>query len=208
LAIKPSRDMLTTGLVGSYLLASAWAIMLLGTIVVLLGGVNKLDANLGMAFGGFAVVAGLLWIGGAICEAVGWAGLGRLYPGLPSWIGWLEGSLPILTLIMVVVMITVLDFVEAGAHFLFALQVLHFLTAGLWMATHGPRGLTTPGAVGYALALAGGVTLYALAMTHTDIETLALVLLVMFLAGGMVAHLATGILFARSRALADSVNTF
>lgn len=208
MATKPSRDMLTTGLVGSYLLASAWGIMLLGTIVVLLGGMSKLDASLGMAFGGFAVVAGLLWLGGAICEAVGWVGLGRLYPGMPSWIGWIEGALPILTLIMTVVMITVLDFVEPGAHFLVVVQILHFLLAGLWMATHGPRGLTLPGAIGYALALIGGVTIYVLAMTRTDVETLALVLLVVFLTGGMIAHLATGIVFARSRALADSVNTF
>lgn len=200
--------MLTTGLVGSYLLASAWGIMLLGTLVLLISGTSSLDQSMGLTFGAFAVIAGILWLGGAICEAVGWIGLGRLYPGLPRWIGWLEGSLPVLTLIMFVVMITVLDFVESGAHFLAILQITHFLTAGLWMATHGPRRVTLPAAIGYGLALAGGCSLYALAIARADPEVFGLVLLVVFLAGGTVAHLGTGTLFAKNRALADSVNTF
>jgi|GEM_PF-3323118 len=208
MAKKPSRDMLTTGLVGSYLLASAWGLMLLGTLVLLMGGMNSLDTQLGMTFGAFAVIAGLLWLGGAICEAIGWMGLGRLYPGLPGGIGWLEASLPVLTLVLFVVMVSLLDFVEAGAHFMAILQITHFLTAGLWMATHGPRRVTLPAAIGYGLALAGGCTLYALAIARSNPEVMGLVLLVIFLAGGTVAHLGTGVVFAKNRALADSVNTF
>jgi len=205
---KPSRDMLTTGLVGSYLLASAWGIMLLGAVVILVSGVNSLDASLGMAFGGFAIVAGILWLGGAICEAIGWIGLGRLYPGLPPWIGWLEGSLPVITLIIFAVLVAMLDFSEGAAHFMLWLQIAHFLGAFLWMVTHGPRGLTMPAAVGYGLALAGGLTLYALALTKTEIEIIGLILLVALLAGGTIGHLATGLFFGRTRVLADSVNTF
>lgn len=205
---KPSRDMLTTGLVGSYLLASAWGIMLLGSIVVLFGGFKSLDASLGVTFAGFAVVAGILWLGGAICEAIGWVGLGRLYPGLPPWIGWLEGSLPVLTLLIFAVLVAMLDFSEGAAHFMVLLQITHFLLAFLWMVTHGPRGLTAPAAIGYGLALAGGVTLYALALTGTDIEIFGLVLLIALLSGGTIGHLATGLFFSKTRVIADSVNTF
>ena len=205
---KPSRDMLTTGLVGSYLLASAWGILLLGAVVVLVAGTQSLDAAMGATFAGFAVVAGLLWLGGAICEAVGWIGLARLYPGLAAGIGWLEGSLPVLTLIIFAISVSVLDFSEGTLHFLAIMQILHFGGALGWMLTHGPRGTTTPAAVGYGIALAGGITLYLLALTGTNPELLGLVLFVAFLAGGTAAHLATGLFFGRSRALADSVNTF
>ena len=205
---RPSRDMLTTGLVGSYLLASAWSIMLLGTLVLLLGGVTSLDESVGFAFGVFAVIAGLLWLGGAICEGIGWIGLGRLYPGMPRWIGWLEAALPVMVLLVFAVMATVLDFIAAGVHFLALLAILQYVAAGMWMATHGPRAATLPAAIGYGLALAGGCTLYALALTQSDPEMFGLVLLVIFLAGGAIAHLGTGVLFSKNRALADSVNTF
>ena len=76
------------------------------------------------------------------------------------------------------------------------------------MLDHGPRNLTVPAAVGYGLALVGGIVLYVCALARIDIEAFALVLMVAFLSGGTAAHLATAILFSRSRTLADSVNTF
>lgn len=205
---KPSSSMLTTGLVGSWLLASAWAVMLLGAIVLLFTGVGTLDMQIGMSIGGFAVIAGLLWLGGAVCEGIGWIGLGRLHPGLPPVIGWLEAALPPLSLILFAVAITMLDLPDVIAHLMVILFLSHFLLAFVWMLRHGPRGLTVPAAIGYGLALAGGLTLYACALARVDVEAFALVLLVAFLTGGTAAHLATALLFSRSRALADSINTF
>ncbi len=205
---RPSRDMLTTGLVGSYLLASAWGLMLLGVIIILFQGTSSFDIAMGASMGGFAVVGGLLWLGGAVCEGVGWVGLGRLYPGLPTFVGWLEGSLPVLTLLILAVVVAMLDFSEGVAHVMMILQLTHFLLAMLWMLTHGPKRQTVPAAVGYGLAFVCGVVLYLLAMSGSNVETLGLLLVVALLAGGVMAHLATGLFFGKSRALADSVNTF
>lgn len=205
---RPSRDMLTTGLVGSYLLASAWGLMLLGVIIILIQGTSSFDMALGASMGGFAVVAGLLWLGGAVCEGIGWVGLGRLYPGLPTFVGWLEASLPVLTLLILAIVVAMLDFSEGVAHLMTTLQLTHFLLAMLWMLTHGPKRQTVPAAVGYGLTFACGVVLYLLAMSGSNVETLGLLLVVALLAGGVIAHLATGLFFGKSRALADSVNTF
>lgn len=208
MAAKPSRDMLTAGLVGSYLLASAWGIMLLGTLIILLQGLSSFDAELGGTLAGFGAIAVLLWLGGAVCEGIGWIGLGRLYPGLPSFLGWLEGAMPVMALLALVVTLAMFDFNEGLAHFMILVQLAHFTLAFLWMLNHKPRRQTVGAVIGYGLGLAAGGTLYALALAQAEVESIALLLLVVLLAGGTIAHLSTGIFFGKSRALADSVNTF
>lgn len=206
MAKKPSRDMLTAGVVGSYLMASAWSLVLLGVIVAIMGGIQSLET--GWIFGIFGVIAGLLWIGGAVCEGIGWIALGRLYPGTPPIIGWLEASLPVVGIIILTFAVTTFRAAPMMGHIVVVLQATHFLLAFLWLVTHGPRARNLPAGIGYGLALVSGVTLYILALSETRTEMGLIVLMFSYATGAAIAHFGTAVVLGKSRALADSVNTF
>lgn len=206
MAKKPSRDMLTAGVVGSYLIASAWLIVLLGTIVAIMGGIQSFEV--GWVFGMFGVIAGLLWIGGAVCEGIGWIALGRLYPGTPPLIGWIEASLPVVGIFILTFAVTTFSAGPAMGHIVVLIQATHYFLAFLWLVTHGPRSRTLPAALGYGLALLSGATLYILALAEARAEMLLVVLLFTYSTGAAIAHFGTAIVLGKSRALADSVNTF
>lgn len=216
MAKKPSRDMLTTGLVGGYLLASAWGVLLSGVLIVLVGGGTGTMSALDVFESGFAtlmitlgIVFVLLWLGGVICEAIGWVALGRLYPGMAPVIGWIEGAIPILAIMLTGI---TLGLAEGGitGHVIIVMQLVHFALAGMWMVRHHhpPHTPTLPATLGYALALIGGLTLYVLGLAEQSAEIMTYVLLITLLAGATIAHLGTAIMFGRSRALADSLETF
>ena len=64
------------------------------------------------------------------------------------------------------------------------------------------------GPLGYGLALLSGATLYILALAEARAEMLLVVLLFTYSTGAAIAHFGTAIVLGKSRALADSVNTF
>ncbi len=206
MAKKPSRDMLTAGVVGSYLMASAWLIVVMGTIVAIMGGIRSFE--MGWVFGMLGVIAGLLLIGGTVCEGIGWIALGRLYPGTPALIGWLEAALPVIILFIFSFALTTFRADPAMGHVVVVLLATHLFLAFLWMVTHQTRARTLPAALGYGLALLSGVTLYILALAEARAEMLQVVLLFTYATGAAIAHFGTAIVFGKSRALADSVNTF
>lgn len=208
MAKKPSRDMLTAGLVGSYLLASAWGILFISALIMLFVGSDNVGLQLGVNLAGIAIISGVLWVGGAICEGIGWIGLGRLHVGLPRVIGWLEGSLPVLSLVGLGIVTSAFRSAEAVAHGLIILQIAHYSLALAWLLPRRPRARALPAVIGYGLALAGGVGIYVLALVRAEPELVMTTLVFMGLGGATVAHLSTGLFFASQRLLADSVNTF
>lgn len=208
MAKKPSRDMLTAGVVGSYLLASAWGILFVSALILLFVGSDDIGFQLGVNLAGIAIISGVLWVGGAVCEGIGWVGLGRLHVGLPRIIGWLEGSLPVASLVGVAIVSTAFRNAEAVVHGLIILQLLHYVLALAWLLPRRPRGRALPAVIGYALALIGGGTLYALALARVEPQVVMTTLVFIGLGGATIAHLSTGLFFASQRLLADSVNTF
>ncbi|MBL8785433.1 MAG: hypothetical protein JNJ59_11060 [Deltaproteobacteria bacterium] len=209
MARKPSRDMLSAGLVGSYLLASVWGFIFILALLGLLDNGNIVDFFNGAVLIIFGFLCGMVWIGGAICEGIGWIGVGRLHDDMPRAIGWLEASLPILSVLTF--------FVQLGSnfhadftviHILIIFQLLHYLLAFAWLLTCKPRARSLPASIGYALALIGGGGLYALAVARADPQVYMTTLVLVGLGGATVAHLSTGLFFASQRVLVDSINTF
>lgn len=200
---RPSPEMIVTGAVGAYLTGAAWVVLLLSLALGMFGG---FDGGVWWSAGlGVGMVFVLLWVGGCICEGIGWIGVNRLHRGLAAPIGWATCTLPATYFILFLV--------GAGAesiavfYLVMLIQVTLYAVAFVYMLHRREPGATLPALVGYGLAVVG--LLGAVLIVSADRGAKVGVVFVYIAASGMaLAHLAVGTWFRRAAREARALDVF
>jgi hypothetical protein len=200
-----SPDMIVTGAVGSYLIGACWLILLLTVAFSSVNADRGLDFFMAVGIG-VGMVSILLWVGGCICEGIGWIGLRRLHPGLAGPVGWITVTLPATFFLFMMVGAAGL---ETGViHLLMLVQVaLYVMILVFLFGRIGDRSRTLPAIVGFAIALVGILGFYVMALSERFLAG-NIVFLFIALTGMALGHLSLGNYFRYSAAMARSLDAF
>lgn len=202
---RVSPELIVTGAVGSYLIGSCWIILLL--TVVFSSANSDQSLNFFMTVGvGVGLISVLLWVGGCICEGIGWIGMRRLNPGVAGFIGWTTATLPATYFLLLMIGAAGL---ESGViHLLVIIQLTLYLSTLVFLfGRKGDRSRTLPAIAGFVIAILGILGFYVLALSERFMAG-NIVFLFIALSGMAIGHLALGSYFKYAANVARELDVF
>ncbi len=202
---RVSPELIVTGAVGSYLIGACWIILFL-TVAFSSANSDK-SLNFFMSLGiGVGLVSVLLWVGGCICEGIGWIGMRRLNPGIAGFIGWATATLPATYFLLLILGAGGL---EAGVIHVFVIVqlTLYLSTVVFLLGRKGDRSRTLPAIVGFVIAILGILGFYVMALSERFLAG-NIVFLFVALGGMAIGHLAMGSYFKYAANVARELDVF
>lgn len=199
---RASPEMITTGTVGAYLTGSAWAVVLLA---VALGTAGQFRESMLWSTGiGGGLVFVLLWVGGAVCEGIGWLGVSRLHGPLAAILGWVTCTLPA-TYFLLLVLGAATE--SPGVFYLMVLIQLGIYTMMLvHILKRRDRAVVWPVVTGLALGMIGIIGV-VLSPTSEAFGSVAIFFYVAF-SGMAIAHLSLSGYFRGAAREARALDVF
>lgn len=199
---RASPEMITTGQVGAYLTGAAWGVLFFAMILGTAGQLK--ESSLWSAGVGGGLVFILLWVGGCVCEGIGWIGLARMRGALAGTIGWITCTLPATYFLLLMVgaafdgpgILYVVILVQVS---LYVLVLVHILG-------RRERAVKLPVAVGLVLAIVGILGL-TIAASNLELGPSA-VLFYVTLSGMALTHLALASYFRMAAREARALDVF
>lgn len=202
---RVSPEMLVTGAVGSYLIGACWAVLLVTAAVTVMSVETGADFYLSVGVG-VGMISILLWVGGCVCEGIGWIALRRMHPGVASFVGFATATLP--GTYGIVLMMSAMSDSAAAFHLLVWMQLtLYACVLAYTLARSGDRSRLLPATVGFALAVVGILGLYLTTLAEPG-STGSIVFLFVALGGMAIGHLALGNYFRHTAAMARALDSF
>jgi len=199
---RASPEMITTGHVGAYLTGAAWGIMFFAIILGSSGGFGERTIWSAGVGGGILFV--LLWVGGCVCEGIGWIGLARMRGPLAATIGWITCTLPA-TYFLLLMVGAGLDS-PAVVYLMVLVQLSLYVLVLIHILGRRERAVKLPVAIGLVLALIGilGLTIAAMNLEPGS----SLVLFYVALSGMALTHLALASYFRLAAREARALDVF
>lgn len=198
---RASPEMIVTGAVGSYLVGSAWASAMLALMLGMVGVGQSASISLGVGVGLLFV---LLWLGGCVCEGIGWIGVARLHGGLAAFIGWVTCTLP--ATYFVLMMLGAAAQAPAVLVLMGVIQVGLYLSALVFAVQRKDRTVVLPVVFGTGLAILG-ILGFVMAATVRS-TALSLVFFYVGVCGMIIAHFAFATYFRSAARQARALDVF
>lgn len=211
---QQARGLLTTGIVGGWLTASAWAIATLVILFAVFAAAKTEMGGFDFAFGAgmFVLLALFVWLGGMVCTIVGWFGMATLHRGMGRLMAWLSIVVTALAVIVPSSVPTMgsKDSVVTLALVSMAVWVGYYVLNAIFWATRGrARGLARLSVVGSIITATAVAIMMVLGVGNAAaVSELTLIVLIAAPFGAVLAHLGCGLAMGRERQTAQELASF